>query len=279
MAVMPELDRTRELLFSYEGKGLTSRALVKVDVFEQATGSGITFRLNDPKPEGGGKSFVDVPANSDFVVNTMRNVVLGIGSARLCIVEHFLCAATLWGANDLLVAVDGLEMPLGDGSALMWMELFQKSKMPRREIKAEIELTETIAVRRGDRQLMVIPSDEFSITYLMDWNHPKIGKRWKTWTAKEPFETIALARTFGSLKEHQMLGLENDVVSLTEDGFTMPLHSEDEPVCHKLLDLLGDLALVGVNPLSIKGQFISIKGGHEMDVDLAKRIRQLVIKK
>lgn len=69
-----------------------------------------------------------------------------------------------------------------------------------------------------------------------------------------------------------MLGLENDVVSLTADGFTQPLRFEDEPVRHKLLDLVGDLALSGVNPLKFKAKFISIKGGHELDVEMAKRL-------
>ena len=67
-------------------------------------------------------------------------------------------------------------------------------------------------------------------------------------------------------------------MSLTETGFSKPLHYEDEPVRHKLLDLLGDLVLSGVNPLSIKAQFISIKGGHEMDVDLAKQLQNKLTK-
>ena len=69
-----------------------------------------------------------------------------------------------------------------------------------------------------------------------------------------------------------MLGLVNDVVSSNEDDFTMPLRSPDEPVRHKLLDLIGDLALVGVNPLRLKARIISTKGGHELDVDMAKKL-------
>ena len=71
-----------------------------------------------------------------------------------------------------------------------------------------------------------------------------------------------------------MLGLVDQVVSLTAEGFSEPLRWPNEPVRHKLLDLVGDLALAGVNPLSWKARFISIKGGHELDVEMAKRLMQ-----
>ena len=83
----------------------------------------------------------------------------------------------------------------------------------------------------------MVPDVSFSVTYLMDWKHPQIGKRWQTWNLSMPASEIADARTFGSLKEHEMLGLVDDVVSLTSDGFTDKLRFEDEPVRHKLLDL------------------------------------------
>ena len=75
-----------------------------------------------------------------------------------------------------------------------------------------------------------------------------------------------------------MLGLTKDVVSLTEDGFSYPLRFEDEPVRHKLLDLIGDLALIGVNPLRLNARILSIKGGHELDVQLAKKLSAILNK-
>ena len=106
----------------------------------------------------------------------------------------------------------------------------------------------------------------------MDWQHPAIGKRWCSWTADQSPSDIATARTFGWQKDHQLLGVTDEVVSLKADGFSKPLHFEDEPVRHKLLDLLGDLTLSGINPMAIQAQFISIKGGHELDVELVKRL-------
>src|SRR5271170_6415013 len=94
-----ETASTREhLLFSYSGRGLSSRAVIEVAVYQSPKGSGITFSIPNPKADpGSSDARVLIPARADYVVNTLRNTVLGQGSARLCIVEHFLAAAALWG--------------------------------------------------------------------------------------------------------------------------------------------------------------------------------------
>jgi UDP-3-O-[3-hydroxymyristoyl] N-acetylglucosamine deacetylase len=262
------------LLFSYSGRGLSSRAPVEVAVYQSAKGSGITFSIPNPKADrGASDERVLIPACADFVVSTLRNTVLGQGSARLCIVEHFLAACALWGCEDLFVLVDGLEMPLVDGSARFWMELFENSSIPRIIPEPSVAIHETVSVQDGDRQLIAIPAEKLTLSYLLDLPHPMIGKRWRSWTADEPYADIAYARTFGSSKENEMLGVQDDVVSLTASGFTKPLIYDDEPVRHKLLDLLGDLVLIGLNPVKLKAHVISIKGGHKLDVELAKRLR------
>lgn len=256
-----------QALASFTGLGVTSRKQIEVRLYSAGAGSGIKFRI--PAKEGGQ---IELPATAASVVNTLRNVTIGDRTSRLCIVEHILCAVALWGLEDLLIEVDGPELPLGDGSSAFWLELLAKSGLSRKPINADLELKETITVSKGDRALIAIPDQSFSLTYLMDWNHPAIGRKWRAWTPADKPEEIAIARTFGSLKEHQMLGLTNDVVSLTDHGFTQELRFEDEPVRHKLLDLLGDLVLAGVNPMRWKARFIGIKSGHEMDVEMAKRL-------
>src|SRR5262249_645583 len=161
------------------------------------------------------------------------------------------------------VRVLGMEMPLGDGSALFWIDLFKKAGLERNTIEPSIELKEPIIVKKGDRTLMALPDDRFSISYHMDWDHPSIGKRWQRWEAKRVPLEIAGGRPLGSLKKHKALGLTEEVVTMTETGFTQPLRFEDEPVRHKLLDLIGDLRLSGVNPMAFKASFVSIKAGHE----------------
>jgi len=256
------------MLVSYRGKGMTSKQEVLVEVYQAPQGSGITFFC----VSGENKDLVAVPAKASSVVNTLRNVVIGAGKTRLCIVEHFMCAVTLWGLDDLYVMVDGPEMPLADGSAQFWIELFQGAGIEKKTVVADIELPEVVSVGKGDRSILAVPADSFSVTYLMDWKHPKIGQVWKSWEPSQDARIVYEARTFGMLKEHEMLGLVDDVVSITDDDFTMPLRSPDEPVRHKLLDLIGDLALVGVNPLRLKARFISTKGGHELDVEMARKL-------
>lgn len=251
----------------YTGRGITSRQNIRVEVIPKPAGHGIIFELGTADGDK-----VNIPAKAEYVVNTLRNVVLGAGTTRLCIVEHFMCAASLWGLDDLLVKVDGPEMPLGDGSAKFWNEMFAGAGWQPKPVAATRTLPETLICKKGDRVLMAIPDDSFSVTYLMDWNHPEIGRCWQTWTPAAAATEIADARTFGSMQEHQLLGIADEVVSMTADGFSQPLRWPDEPVRHKLLDLVGDLALAGVNPLSWKARFISIKGGHEMDVEMAKKL-------
>lgn len=255
-------------LATYRGKGMTSKQEVLVELHQAPAGSGITFLCTT----GDERDLVAVPATAASVVNTLRNVVVGVGKTRLCIVEHFLCAVTLWGLDDLYVLVDGPEMPLGDGSAQFWIELFESAGIARKTSFCDVELPQTVTVQKGDRSILAVPAEQFSVTYLMDWKHPKIGQVWKSWDATMDIKDVYEARTFGMLKEHEMLGLVNDVVSITEDDFTMPLRSPDEPVRHKLLDLIGDLALCGINPMRIKARFISTKAGHELDVEMSKKL-------
>lgn len=259
----------------YEGQGLTSKQPIKVVLKQEEPGHGIVFRLCGDFTDG---IPVDVPAQASFVVNTLRNVTLGLESVRLCIVEHILCACVLWGLDNVLVEINGPELPLGDGSAKFWLDLFESAGWNRKEITADIELSEPVICKNGDRLLLAIPDNSCSFNYMMDWNHPMIGKIWQSWSDKENPREIADARTFGSMQEHQLLGLVDQVVSFTPDGFSEELRYKDEPVRHKILDLIGDLVLAGVNPLRWKARFISIKGGHELDVEMAKKLASLVEK-
>jgi UDP-3-O-[3-hydroxymyristoyl] N-acetylglucosamine deacetylase len=272
------IETNGQLLFRYTGKGVTSRQPVEVSAYVAEVGTGINFLLTKPGDNSSPSTSqtIIIPARADFVVNTVRNVVLGADGVRLCFVEHLLAAAALWGADDLLFKVDGPELPLEDGSAQVWIRLFEQSDLVRKLPQASYQLTEPLLVSKQDKQLIALPSDRFSITYLIDWQHPAIGKRWASWSPQEPIADIADARTFGLQSEHDMLGLEGDFVSLTVDGFSKPLRYEDEPIRHKLLDLLGDLSLTGVNPLAIKARFISIKAGHELDVQMARQLPPLL---
>jgi len=256
---------------SFTGRGITSRRDVTVGIELAPPGHGVVFRVSTRDKT------VDIPATGDFVVNTLRNVTLGRDGVRLCIVEHLLAAAALWGLEDLLIKVDGPEIPLGDGSARIWIDLFRRAGIERRTPAVAYELKETIVCKTGDRFLMASPDDEFSASYAIDFKHPMIGKSWFRFDSKlDPME-IADARTFGSLAEHEVLGIADQVVSMSPDGFSHPLRFADEPVRHKVLDLIGDIFLSGVNPMAIKATFVSMKAGHELDVVLAKKLQEALV--
>lgn len=257
--------------FSFTGKGVTSKKDVLVEGYLAEPGTGIVFLVTPYS--GDSKEPIAIPAVASSVVHSMRNVVIGRDNARLCVIEHLMCALMLWGIEDLIVYVDGTELPLGDGSANFWIEEFQKAGIPRKEVAATIDLREPIVLRDKDKSIVAIADDHFSVTYLMDWNHPKMGKRWQQWSPTLPISDVATARTFASEQEHQLGGI-TDQVSITKDGFSVPLRFEDEFVRHKLLDLIGDLALCGINPLSIKANFVSTKGGHALDVKFAQKLNE-----
>lgn len=262
-----------EQLLEYKGRGITSRQDITVKMIQKEPGFGIRFLI--PR-KGEQDCSIEIPALASSVVNTLRNVTLGIDSDRLILVEHILCAIALYGMEDLLIEVHGPEIPLGDGSANFWMDLLENSGWASRRVQSDIEIKEPITVKKGDRLLMAVPDDGFSMNYMMDWDHPMIGKLWKSWSPQLSPREIADARTFGSEMEHAMLGISDEVVSITKTGFSKELRWSDEPVRHKLLDLFGDLVLAGVNPMRWKARFISIKGGHEMDVDMAKKLSELL---
>lgn len=264
-----QLNRTPAI---YTGRGITSRRDITVELVRQEAGHGIVFEV----PSSDGDGVLQIPARAQYVVNTLRNVTLGIGRTRLCLVEHILCATSLWGIDDVLIRVDGPEIPLGDGSAKLWTDAMRTAGWSPRPVVCNKPLDVPITISRADRTLMAVPAESFSATYLMDWNHPAIGKQWHSFDASVESDEIADARTFGSLQEHEMLGITDEVVSLTPEGFSQPLRWPNEPVRHKILDLIGDLVLAGINPLAWKARFISIKGGHEMDVELAKSLDSLL---
>ncbi len=253
----------------FSGIGLTSKANIKIEIKPGV--SGIRFILKDVDSISS-----PISAQSSNVVNTLRNVVIGSGKFRLCLVEHLLAAIGLFGLDKLDIIVDGPELPIGDGSARLWVDLFKQHNLAPIPIEADIELTEPIIIKNKNSYLMAIPDDKFSLNYIMDWDHPLIGKRWQEFNSLSKIEDIALARTFGNELDHKLMGSCENLVTLTKTGFNKDLIYEDEPVRHKLLDLFGDLMLSSLNPKRFKAKFISFKGGHSIDVMMASRLEELI---
>jgi len=262
------------------GVGLITGLPVSVTIAQAPVGSGIVFHWVDAD----GTVF-PIPARLATIVNTERGVTLASGDPRsggktLSIVEHFLCACALTNQMDLVVTVKGApELPLLDGSAQQWVELLGPGPM----ILPDITLNQAVFYRHNDAIcIYAVPSDEFQVSYSVDFGHPGLNDAWIHIKPGQDNEVnLAEAQTFGFVRELPILqaqGLAKGVtidntLGLTDDGgFTRLLKYEAEPIYHKTLDLIGDLTLMGINPLRIKAHIYAVNAGHDSHTAFAKQL-------
>ena len=195
--------------------------------------------------------------------------------------EHLLSAFIGLGIDNAIVELDNLELPILDGSALPFVELIQKAgirkqRRPRRYMK----ILREVEMREGNKFISVYPADSYSVSYSINFPHPLIGK--ETFQVElsngSYLKNIAAARTFGSREDEKAMrnmGLirgasRDNCIVLTRDGIENgPLRFDDEFVRHKVLDLVGDLALLGK---PILGKIVADRAGHAMHTALVSRI-------
>ncbi len=220
----------------------------------------------------------------DSVDSTNHCVVLKHKKSKIMLTEHFSAACAFCGITSLDVYVSKSEMPILDGSAKQWVELFQKAGVEK--VKKEFfTVSEPIYYLNGKTHLIILPDEELNITYSVNYDHPDLKNRWVSFDKKNLQEIIE-ARTFGflkDLKKFQLFGFARGVtyentIGLNGDGYTTELRSQYEPVKHKILDLIGDLYLSGVNPLNLKAQIIVKEAGHAVHVKAAKILKEKFVK-
>jgi len=195
--------------------------------------------------------------------------------------EHLLSAFIGMGIDNAIVELDNLELPILDGSAKPFVEMIQKAGIRKqRRPRQYLRILRELEWREGNKFIAVYPSDSYSVSYSINFPHPLIGK--ETFQVElsngSYLRQIAAARTFGSRQDEQAMrdmGLirgasrENCIV-LTRDGLENgPLRFPDEFVRHKVLDLVGDLALLGKQ---ILGNVVADRAGHAMHTALVSRI-------
>ena len=220
----------------------------------------------------------------DSVESTNHCVVLGKKRNKIMLTEHFSAACAFCGIDSLDVHVSKSEMPILDGSAKKWVELFHQAGIEKHK-KELYTVTEPIYYLNGKTHLVIIPDTELNITYAVNYKHPDLKNKWISFNPKNLDEIIE-ARTFGflkDLKKYQLFGFARGVtyentVGLKDEGYTTELRSEFEPVKHKILDLIGDLYLAGVNPLNLNAQIIVKEAGHAVHVKAAKLLKDKFVK-
>lgn len=229
-----------------------------------------------PAPAGAGIVFVHkgerIPASIGNLKETKRGTTLG----GVAVVEHFLAAAYGIGAYELEVEVEGDELPALDGSALPWVEAIEKVVSGKQKA-VSWTLKSPIKIAKGDASLEALPYDGFKVHFVVKFTG--IGEQKFSFNAEnQDFrKEIAPARTFGYVEEYESLkarglalgaSLDNALV-LNQSGYVNQPRFPDEVVRHKILDLIGDLALLG-KPL--KAEIKASRSGHRLNAELVRRI-------
>jgi UDP-3-O-[3-hydroxymyristoyl] N-acetylglucosamine deacetylase len=258
------------------GVGVHSGQPVRLTIHPAPAGSGVAFVRTDLPGQP------RIPARADSVVDTRLATTLGRGGARVSTVEHLLAALAGVGVDNATIELDAPEAPIMDGSAAPWVTLLAAAG--RRELDAPrttLVVDRRVAVRVGDREISVEPSPRFEIAYEIAFHHAAVASQ-SLDLALDPAcfaSELAPARTFGFLGELEALkasglarggSLENAVVIgpdriLNPEGLRFP----DEFVRHKALDLVGDLALLG---LPVRGRVAVARGGHQLHTALVSAL-------
>ncbi|MDI6785337.1 MAG: UDP-3-O-acyl-N-acetylglucosamine deacetylase [bacterium] len=256
----------------YRGIGLHSGEDAFLTLLPAPVYTGIKFKI---KEKGTVKACVLNVIKSD------REVVLRENGIEVRTVEHILAALSGCKIDNVYIELEGPELPIGDGSSKTYVDLIKDAEIIEQEAKKEaIKIDSPLWIEENDRQIIVLPADEFKITYLIEHNDSVIGLQYAFFSINEEMfvKEIAPARTFGFLSEVEDLrkkglikggSLENAVVIGKDRILNDNLRFENELVRHKILDLIGDISLVGC---SIVGHFIALKSGHDLNIKLAKKI-------
>ncbi len=298
--------RTLKQPGSISGVGLHTGSLTTMTFRPAPEDTGIRFRRIDM---GGAP---EIPADVDHVVDISRGTTIGIGDARVHTIEHVMAALVGLEVDNCIIDLDANEPPIGDGSAKPYVDVllhsgFEKQNAPKDYLI--IDQTVTYHNEAKGVDIVALPLDDYRITVMVDYNNPALGSQHTgLFNLEKEFVTeFAPTRTFCFLHEVEELhsaglikggNLDNAIVivdrELDDDeirrmssklGIThavilgtkgtlddRPLRFKNEPARHKLLDLMGDLALIGV---PLKAQILAARPGHASNIEFARLIRKL----
>ena len=290
---------------SYAGVGLHTGNKTSITFKPAPVNNGIVFkRIDVPESK-------PIPADVDHVLDISRGTTIGIGDLKVHTVEHVLAAISGLEIDNIICEVDGNEPPVGDGSSLPFVEVLLKAGFMEQDSPRDyLVIDRTIAYSEPERgiDIVVFPSDEFRITFMVDYKNPALGTQYTSmYSLPEEFVTeFAAARTFCFLHEveelrksgliqggaldnavviidremsdtelrdlRKLFGIDNQV-TLSKNGILngKELRYPNEPVRHKALDLIGDLALLG---MPLKGHVMAARSGHAANAELVKLIRK-----
>lgn len=307
---MLKYQRTIKKAISFSGTGLHTGNLSTITFKPASPNSGIRFKRTDIE------SCPEILADIDHVTDISRGTTIGQNGIVIHTVEHVLAAITGLEIDNILVELDTNEPPVGDGSALPFAEILVNAGFEEQDYpKDYLVIEQTIAYNNNERgvDIVVVPSDTFRITFMVDYRNPALGTQYTAlYSLEDEFLTeFAPARTFCFLSEVEKLkdqglikggNVDNAIVIIDRqidesefdrlkklfnipedtiiggngilDGKQLRFHNE--PVRHKALDLIGDFALLGV---PIIGNVMAARSGHAANIELVKMLRKQIEKK
>jgi UDP-3-O-[3-hydroxymyristoyl] N-acetylglucosamine deacetylase len=269
-----DAQRTLKRSISCAGIGLHSGKKVNLSLKPAAANTGIRFRRTDL---GG----LEIPASATHVGAVAYATQLKSGEATVETVEHLLAALASARIDNAIIELNTREVPIMDGSSAPFVYLLQEAGVkvlgePRQYLK----IMRPVTLSKGDKQIALYPADQFKVTYTIGFDHPLLRHQSRAITVTEHSfaEEIAPARTFTFLKEVEMLrqnglalggSLDNAIVIGDTGVLNSSLRFEDEFVRHKILDLIGDLSLVG-HP--VVAHAVVHRGGHALHTAMASQL-------
>jgi UDP-3-O-[3-hydroxymyristoyl] N-acetylglucosamine deacetylase/3-hydroxyacyl-[acyl-carrier-protein] dehydratase len=307
---MADKQRTIKEPVSFQGVGLHTGKTATITFKPAPVNYGYRFVRTD-LPEN-----VEIPALVDYVVDLSRGTTLGIGDVKVHTVEHVVGALAGLEIDNCMIELDGVEPPVGDGSSMPYVEVLKNAGIVNQdEDRYYLTIDETIRYTNEEKgvDIVALPLDDYRITVMVDYYNPALGSQHTGLfdLKKEFVGEFAPARTFCFLTEVESLidqgliqggNLDNAIVIVDRDMSSQELMNlqnklgipetpklgengilnntvlryKNEPARHKLLDMLGDLALAGVR---IKAQILAARPGHASNFEFAKKIRALYLKK
>lgn len=224
-----------------------------------------------------------IEARPDHVVNTQNGTNIAKDGASVRTIEHLMSALAGMGVDNVQVDLAGPEVPILDGSAGPFVDLLRQAGLRRQfSPKTFLKVRQPVSVELGTRSLRIVPSQRLKVIYTMCFDHPVLGEQTVAMEVSRDryAREVAPSRTYGFLKDLDTLArlglakggsMENALVIGDEGVLNGPLRFPDELVRHKILDLLGDLYLLG-KPLV--GTIIAHGAGHQLHVELVHRIQE-----
>lgn len=281
---MAGLQKTLQGQVSKEGTGLFTGEKVKICLKPLPPNSGVRFKRMDLPQK------TVIPASLEYATFAPRNTKLLKEDASVQTVEHLLSTVHAYGIDNLEIEIYGSELPAGDGSSNFFVEMVESVGLIEQDQKKRtFKIDEPIAWSEGETHLVALPSDEFRISYTLHYPHsPYLKSQYYSYVvdSKTFKDQIAPCRTFSLYEEIEPMlkkgllksaGLNNGVV-IKGNSVMNPegVRFENEMVRHKILDLLGDLSLIGT---PIQAHIISIRSGHTSNVAFSRKIQEYINKR